>query len=77
MKILKFILDVIQCFIVGIIFVGILLAIPTICLIGVAYILNNIPQVVGQIITYTILLLLVALIIFSLFGLGNEILRKF
>lgn len=34
MKILKFIWDVMQCFIVGIVFVGILLIIGSICLIG-------------------------------------------
>lgn len=77
MKILKFIWDVIQCFIVGVTFVGILILIGTICLLGFLYVLNNISQIAVQTIVYIILLLVLGLIIFSLFGIGNEILRKF
>ena len=77
MKILKFIWDVIQCFIVGVTFVGILILIGTICLLGFLYVLNNISQIAVQIIVYIILLLVLGFIIFSLFGIGNEILRKF
>lgn len=77
MKILKFIWDVIQCFIVGIIFVGILFIISGICLIGFAYVLDNIPQIVGQTLVCIILVLILVIIIFSFFGIGNEILRKF
>lgn len=77
MKILKFIWDVIQCFIVGIMFVGILLAIGSICLMGFIYVLNNIPQIIGQTLVYIILVVILAIIIFSFFGIGNEILKKF
>lgn len=77
MRILKFILDVVQCFIVGIIVVCILLAIGTICLIGFAYLLNNIPQIVCQNIAYIILVLILVGVLFSFIGIGNEILRKF
>lgn len=77
MKILKFIWDVIQCFIVGIVFVGILVTIGTICLMGFVYVLDNIPQILGQIIVYIILILIIAVFLFSFFGIGNEILKKF
>lgn len=77
MRILKFIWDVIQCFIVGIMVIGILLAIGSICLMGFICVLQNIPQIIGQTLVYIILVVILVIIIFSIFGIGNEILKKF
>lgn len=76
-NILKTIYDVLQCLCAGLVIVTIMLALAVISLSLFYWIEAHIPYMVGSIFKYIINGILILLIIFGVFGLGNEYLKKF
>lgn len=75
--VLKTIYSIFQCFMVGIVCIGLLMSILAISIIGLFWLMLQIPHTIGSIIGIILLFLLGVCMAISSVVIGNDILHKF